>query len=88
MLFWMSCKKRDPFYETSAALLAAAETDQIQGYIAAHSVNTLFYLIQKGKSSSSPATLKIINQPYCLCFNRWTSWEPCKLYEHRNRVNL
>lgn len=45
-------QKRDPFYETSAALLAAAETDRIQGYIAAHSVTTLFYLIQKGKSSA------------------------------------
>ena len=45
-------QKRDPFYETSAALLAAAEVGQIQGYIAAHSVTTLFYLIQKGKSSS------------------------------------
>jgi predicted nucleic acid-binding protein len=45
-------QKRDPFYETSAALLAAAETGDIQGYISAHGVTTLFYLIQKGKSSS------------------------------------
>lgn len=45
-------QKRDPFYEASAALLAAAETGRIHGYIAAHSVTTLFYLIQKGKSSS------------------------------------
>jgi predicted nucleic acid-binding protein len=45
-------QKRDPFYETSAALLAAAEIGHIQGYVAAHSVTTLFYLIQKGKSSS------------------------------------
>ena len=45
-------QKRDPFYETSAALLAAAETGHIQGYIAGHSITTLFYLIQKGKSSS------------------------------------
>jgi predicted nucleic acid-binding protein len=45
-------QKRDPFYETSAALLAAAETGHIQGYVAAHSVTTLFYLIQKGKSAS------------------------------------
>jgi predicted nucleic acid-binding protein len=45
-------QKRDPFYETSAALLAAAETGHIQGYIAAHGVTTLFYLIQKAKSSS------------------------------------
>jgi predicted nucleic acid-binding protein len=45
-------QKRDLFYETSAALLASAETGRIQGYIAAHSVTTLFYLIQKGKSAS------------------------------------
>jgi predicted nucleic acid-binding protein len=45
-------QKRAPFYETSAALLAAAEIGYIQGYIAAHSVTTLFYLIQKGRSSS------------------------------------
>lgn len=45
-------QKRDPFYETSAALLAATETGHVEGYIAAHSVTTLFYLIQKGKSPS------------------------------------
>lgn len=45
-------QKRDPLYETSAALLAAAEIGRIEGYIAAHSVTTLFYLIQKGMSSS------------------------------------
>lgn len=45
-------QKRVPFYETSAALLAATETGHVEGYIAAHSVTTLFYLIQKGKSSS------------------------------------
>jgi predicted nucleic acid-binding protein len=45
-------QKKDPVYETSAAILAAAEIGHIQGYIAAHRVTTLFYLIQKGKSSS------------------------------------
>jgi predicted nucleic acid-binding protein len=45
-------QKREPFFETSAALLAAAETGQIQGYVAAHSITTLFYLIQKGRSSA------------------------------------
>ena len=43
-------QKRDPYYETSAVLLAAAETGRILGYMAAHSVTTLFYLMQKGKS--------------------------------------
>lgn len=45
-------QKREPFYDTSAALLAATETGRVEGYIAAHSVTTLFYLIQKGRSSS------------------------------------
>ena len=45
-------QKRDPFYETSAALLAAAETGDMQGYLSAHGVTTLFYLVQKGRSSS------------------------------------
>jgi len=45
-------QKRDPFYEASASLLAAVETGRVQGYVAAHSLTTLFYLIQKGKSSA------------------------------------
>ena len=43
-------QKREPFYAASAALLAAVETGQIEGYVAAHSITTLFYLIQKGRS--------------------------------------
>src|SRR5512136_3451212 len=45
-------QKREPYYKTSAALLAAVETGRVQGYLAAHSLTTLFYLIQKGRSSS------------------------------------
>lgn len=45
-------QKQEPFYDSSATLLAAAETGKIQGYISAHSVTTLFYLLQKGISSS------------------------------------
>jgi predicted nucleic acid-binding protein len=44
--------KREPFFEASAGLLAAVETGQVQGYVAAHSITALFYLIQKGKSSA------------------------------------
>jgi predicted nucleic acid-binding protein len=56
-------QKRDPFYETSAALLAAIETGRIQGHIAAPDVTTLFYLIQKGKSSSEArATITNLRQ--------------------------
>ena len=42
----------EPFYETSASLLAAVETGRVQGYVAAHSLTTLFHLIQKDKSSA------------------------------------
>jgi predicted nucleic acid-binding protein len=43
---------REPFYEASARLLSLVETGQIKGYIAAHSITTLFYLIQKDQSSA------------------------------------
>jgi predicted nucleic acid-binding protein len=45
-------QERKPFYETSAALLAYVETGRIRGYIAAHSITTLFYLYKKDKSVS------------------------------------
>ena len=45
-------QQREPFYETSAQLLAYAETGKIVGYIAPHSLTTLFYLIEKDQSSS------------------------------------
>jgi len=32
-------QKREPFFDASAGLLAAVETGQIDGYVAAHSVN-------------------------------------------------
>jgi len=45
-------QKREPYYEPSARLLAAAETGLVHGCMAAHSITTLFYLIQKDKSSA------------------------------------
>ena len=45
-------QKREPFFKSSAELLAAVEKGRIQGFLAAHSLTTLFYLIQKGKSSA------------------------------------
>jgi hypothetical protein len=45
-------QKREPFFESSARLLAAVETGQVKGFVAAHSMPTLFYLIQKGRSSA------------------------------------
>jgi predicted nucleic acid-binding protein len=56
-------QKREPFYETSAGFLAVLERGEAQGYIAAHSVTTLFYLLQKGRNSSSArATLTSLLQ--------------------------
>ena len=43
-------QERKDFYDFSARLLAYAETGAIQGWLAAHSITTLFYLIAKDKS--------------------------------------
>jgi predicted nucleic acid-binding protein len=45
-------QERQPFFSTSASLLACVETGTIEGYLAAHSIATLFYLIQKDKSAA------------------------------------
>jgi predicted nucleic acid-binding protein len=45
-------QKRELFHETSAQLLAAVETGQVKGYIAAHSITTLFYLIKNDQSAA------------------------------------
>jgi predicted nucleic acid-binding protein len=45
-------QKREPFFPSSAALLSLAETGEIHAFLAAHSVTTLFYLVQKGRSSA------------------------------------
>jgi predicted nucleic acid-binding protein len=43
-------QRREPFDLLSARVLASAETGLIEGYIAAHTLTTLFYLIAKDKS--------------------------------------
>lgn len=45
-------QQREPFYEISAQLLAHAETGKINGFIAPHSLTTLFYLIEKDQSAA------------------------------------
>ena len=42
---------REPFYTTSAQVLACVEVGLIEGWIVAHSVTTLFYLISKHESA-------------------------------------
>jgi len=39
--------RREPFFEDSAALLAACETGRCEGLVAAHTVTTLWYLLAK-----------------------------------------
>jgi predicted nucleic acid-binding protein len=45
-------QRREPFYATSARVLACAETGIVEGWIAAHSVTTLFYLLAKYQSAN------------------------------------
>ncbi len=49
-------QQREPFYLSSARVLASAETGLIEGYVAAHTLTTLFYLIAKDRS---PETARI-----------------------------
>lgn len=41
---------RDPFYASSARVLAYAEAGRIDAWVAAHSLTTLFYLLAKDRS--------------------------------------
>lgn len=45
-------QKREPFCENSARLLAAVENGRVKGYLAAHSITTLFYIIEKSQSAA------------------------------------
>ena len=44
-------QRREPYFAASAQVLACAETGQIEAYVAAHSLTTLFYLIAKDRSA-------------------------------------
>ena len=44
-------QQREPFYETSACVLACAERGWIEGRMAAHSITTLFYLMARYQSA-------------------------------------
>jgi predicted nucleic acid-binding protein len=43
-------QRREEFYEPSARVLSLAEIGRIQGWLSAHSITTLFYLIAKDQS--------------------------------------
>ena len=44
-------QRREPFYDGSARVLAAAEIGSIEGWVAAHSLTTLFYLLARYQSA-------------------------------------
>ncbi len=58
-------QKREPFYESAASLLAAAETGKIDGYVAAHRITTLFYLFEKdkGRAEAKAAITNLLQIP-------------------------
>jgi predicted nucleic acid-binding protein len=43
-------QKREPFYQVSAQAMSLSENGIVEGFISAHSVTTLVYLITKDKS--------------------------------------
>jgi len=45
-------QRREPFHAMSARALACAETGQVEGWVAAHSLTTLFYLLARPQSAS------------------------------------
>jgi predicted nucleic acid-binding protein len=44
-------QRREPFYDMSAGVLASAETGMVEGWVAAHSLTTLFYLLARYQSA-------------------------------------
>lgn len=50
-------QRREPHFDDSARALALAETGRVQGFVAAHSLTTLYYLASKGRSPAAARTL-------------------------------
>lgn len=44
-------KKREPFYESSANVLDLIEAGKVTGFVASHSLPTLFYLLKKNQTT-------------------------------------
>lgn len=55
--------KRKPFYQSSAAILSLAERGQVNAIMAAHSITTIFYLMEKsfGRARANAALLDLFN---------------------------
>ena len=52
--------QREPFYQTAARLLAAAEQSQVHGFLCASSVTTLYYLL--AKQAGPPAAKQAVQR--------------------------
>lgn len=50
-------QKRDPFYEDSARILDLAIQGDVIGYLAAHSVTTLFYILRHVHNQATVQTI-------------------------------
>ena len=48
--------RRDPWLDHSAALLSLVEENRAEGYVAAHSVTTLYYLLSKHHGAERATT--------------------------------
>lgn len=49
--------EREPFYIDSAEAMALAETNQVEGVVAAHTLTTLFYLVSRQLSTARARTI-------------------------------
>lgn len=49
--------KREPFYELSARVLDLIEKGQIIGFVASHSLPTLFYILKKDQAITNPKAI-------------------------------
>jgi predicted nucleic acid-binding protein len=50
-------QERQPFFDDSFRLLSYAETGRIEGWVSAHTITTLYYLIAKDKSEAQAKVL-------------------------------
>lgn len=55
--------KRKPFYQASAAILSLAEKGRVNAVMAAHSITTIYYLMEKhfGKIRANASLLDLFN---------------------------
>ena len=71
-------QKRLPFYEKFCRPPGAVETGRVHGFIAAHSLTTLFYLFSKTKTLPK----HVRPSPTCCSFSRSPRWIKVPLSRH------